>query len=195
MSKAPLFVIVGSGVAIVISLLMIGIGATQIVDIDVESKSIFKGTSGKVTVEGVGIYTIFVNDSFICDETTVTITDGSENYFIAECDRDFDEDGWRAIGVMEPNIDGELSVSSNHEILIIDDIAYADGGGFMMFGGGGLCCIGIIGLVIGIVILSNNKGNSGAQQVIILDQQTMMLHQSHPQPEYPQSPNPPIGPV
>ena len=90
---------------------------------------------------------------------------------------------------MEADSNGELSVTANHEIIIVDDIIYASGGGFMMMGGGGLCCIGIIGLVVGIVMVSKKKGNAGAQYVFI--QEPMMQHQQPMQQEYQK---PPLGP-
>ena len=179
MSKAPLFVMIGSGIAIVISLMMIGFGGVAGIDIDVESNAIFQGSSGSVSVEEYGTYTIFVNDQYRCDETTVSITDDTTEFFITECDRIYDEVGWRAIGVMETNLNGELSVSANHEIIIMDDLVYVSEGGGLMLGGGGLCCIGIIGLVIGIVMSFNKKGKGGVQHVII---QQPMMQQQHQQP-------------
>ena len=179
MSKAPLFVMIGSGIAIVISLMMIGFGGVAASEIDVESYAIFQGSSGSVSVEEYGTYTIFVNDQYRCDETTVSITDDTTDFFIAECDRDFDEVGWRAIGVMETNLNGELSVSANHEIIIVNDLVYLSEGGGLMLGGGGLCCIGIIGLVIGIVMSFNKKGKGGVQHVII---QQPMMQQQYQQP-------------
>jgi hypothetical protein len=179
MSKAPLFVMIGSGIVIVISLMIIGFGGVAIVDIDVESNAIFQGSSGSVPVEEYGTYTILVNDQYRCDETTVSITDGTTEFFISECDRIFDEIGWRAIGVMETNLTGELSVSANHEIIIVDDLVYLGEGGGLMVGGGALCCIGIIGLVIGIVMSFNKKGKGGVQHVII---QQPMMQQQYQQP-------------
>ena len=44
MSKAPLFVMVGSGVIIMISLIMIGSGMIDIQEIDVENEAVFQGT-------------------------------------------------------------------------------------------------------------------------------------------------------
>jgi len=170
---------IGSGIAIVISLMMIGFGGVAASEIDVESYAIFQGSSGSVSVEEYGTYTIFVNDQYRCDETTVSITDDTTDFFIAECDRDFDEVGWRAIGVMETNLNGELSVSANHEIIIVNDLVYLSEGGGLMLGGGGLCCIGIIGLVIGIVMSFNKKGKGGVQHVII---QQPMMQQQYQQP-------------
>ena len=182
MSKTPLFVMIGSGIIIVISLLMIGFGTADIGDIDVESNAIFQGTSGSVSVEDYGTYTILVDDHYRCDETTVSITDGTTEFFTSECDMDFDEVGWRAIGVMETNLNGELSVSANHEIIIVDDLIYFAEGGGLFLGGGGLCRIGIIGLVVGIVMASKQKGKGGVQHVII--QQPMMQHQQPVQQQY-----------
>jgi hypothetical protein len=185
MSKTPLFVMIGSGIIIVISLLMIGFGTADSMDIDVESNAIFQGTSGSVSVEEYGVYTILVNDNYRCDETTVSITDGTTEFFTTECDRDFDEVGWRAIGVMETNLNGELSVSANHEIIIVDDLIYLTEGGGLFLGGGGLCCIGIIGLVIGIVMAFKQKGKGGGQHVIIqqpMQQQPMQQQPMQQQP-------------
>ena len=181
MSKTPLLVMVGSGVIIVISLMMIGFGTMDVQEIDVESEAIFQGTSGSVSVEEYGIYTIFVNDQFSCDETTVSITDGSTEFFTSECDTLFDEAGWRAIGVMETDLDGELSVTSNHEIIIIDDIVYGFEGAFVMMAGGGLCCIGIIGLVVGIVMASKMKGEVSGQHVIVQSQQPIQSQEGQEQ--------------
>jgi len=167
MSKKPLYVMVGSGVIIVISLMMIVFGGADLYNIDVESEAIYQGTSGSVSVEKYGTYTILVDDHYRCNETTVSITDGSTEFFTLECDRDFDEVGWRAIGVMEADSNGELSVTANHEIIIVDDMIYGYEGGLMMMGGGGICCIGIIGLVVGIVMAFNQKGKADTQYVII----------------------------
>ena len=184
MSKTPLFVIIGSGIIVVISLLMIGFGLVDVVDIDVESNAIFRGTSGSVSVEDYGTYTILVDDHYRCDETTASITDGTTEFFTSECDRDFDEVGWRAIGVMETNLNGELSVTANHEIIIVDDSIYLSEGGLLFLGGGGLCCVGILGLVIGIVMAFKQKGKGGVQHVII--QQPMMQHQQPMQQQHQQ---------
>ena len=183
MSKTPLVVMIGSGIIIVISLLMIGFGATDIVDIDVESNAIFQGTSGSVSVDDYGTYTILVDDHYRCDETTASITDGTTEFFTPECDRDFDEVGWRAIGVMETNLNGELSVTANHEIIIVDDLIYLAEGGGLFFGGGGLCCVGIIGLVIGIVMAFKQKGKGGGQHVI-MQQPMQQQHQQPMQQQY-----------
>ena len=180
---------IGSGIAIVISLMMIGFGGVAASEIDVESYAIFQGSSGSVSVEEYGTYTIFVNDQYRCDETTVSITDDTTDFFIAECDRDFDEVGWRAIGVMETNLNGELSVSANHEIIIVNDLVYLSEGGGLMLGGGGLCCIGIIGLVIGIVMSFNKKGKGGVQHVIIQQPMMQQQYQQPVQQQYQQPPN------
>ena len=181
---------IGSGLVVVISILMIGFGAADIGDIDVEGSAIFQGTSGSVSVEEYETYTILVDDHNRCAETMVSITDGSTEFFTSECDKDFDEVGWRAIGVMETDLDGELSVTANHEIIIVSDSIYLDEGGLLFFGGGGLCCIGIIGLVVGIVMAFNQKGKGGAQHVMIqqpMQQQYQQqpMQQGHQQPQQP----------
>jgi hypothetical protein len=181
---------IGSGIIIVISLIMIGLGAQDGASIDVENSThaIFQGTSGSVSVEEYGIYTIFVEDHYRCDETTVSITDGTTEFFTSECDSLYNEDGWRAIGVMETDLYGELSVTANHEILIVDDLIYIDEGTKMWLGGG-LCCIGIFGLVVGIVMAFKQKDKGGVQHVII--QQPMMQQQQQPmQQQYQQAQQP-----
>ena len=191
MSKAPLFVMVGSGVIIMISLIMIGSGMIDIQEIDVENEAVFQGTSGTFQAETYGGYTIFVNDQFTCEETTVSITDGTDELFVLECDSLLDEAGWRSIGVIDVETTGQLSVTSNHEIIIVDDVVYLEEGAGLMFGGGGLCCIGIIGLVIGIIMAFNQKGKGGLQHVII---QHPMMQQQYQQPVQQQYQQPPHGP-
>ena len=182
---------VGSGVIIVISLIMIGSGMMDIQEIDVENEAVFQGTSGTFQAETYGGYTIFVNDQFTCEETTVSITDGTDELFVLECDSVLDEEGWRSIGVIDVETTGELSVTSNHEIIIVDDVVYLEEGVGLMFGGGGLCCIGIIGLVIGIIMAFNQKGKGGLQHVII---QHPMMQQQYQQPVQQQYQQPPHGP-
>jgi len=199
MSKAPLFVMVGSGVIIMISLIMIGSGMIDIQEIDVENEAVFQGTSGTFQAETYGGYTIFVNDQFTCEETTVSITDGTDELFVLECDSVLDEAGWRSIGVIDVETTGQLSVTSNHEIIIVDDVVYLEEGAGLMFGGGGLCCIGIIGLVIGIIMAFNQKGKGGLQHVIIqhpmMQQQYQQpVQQQYQQPVQQQYQQPPHGP-
>ena len=94
-------------------------------------------------------------------------------------------------GVIDVETTGELSVTSNHEIIIVDDVVYLEEGVGLMFGGGGLCCIGIIGLVIGIIMAFNQKGKGGLQHVII---QHPMMQQQYQQPVQQQYQQPPHGP-
>ncbi len=181
MSKTPLLVMVGSGVIIVISLMMIGFGTMDIDEIDVQSEAIFQGTSGTFQAETFGGYTIFVNDQFTCEETTVSITDGTDEVYVLDCDSDFDEVGWRAIGVIDVETPGQLSVTANNEIIIIDDLVYGTEGAFLMMAGGGLCCIGIIGLVVGIVMASKMKGEVSGQHVIVQSQQPIQSQEGQEQ--------------
>ena len=192
MKKVPLYTMIGSGVIILISMIMISIGFADILEIDVENEAIFQGTSGYVSVDEYGTYTIFVNDYYKCDEITISITDGTNEFFTLDCDSALDEDGWRAIGVMETDSNRELSVTSNHEIIIVDDITYAEEGGLMMIGGGGLCCFGLIGLVVGIIMASNQKGKTGVNHFVI--QQPIIQQQEYQQTIQQLDQQPPIGP-
>jgi hypothetical protein len=157
MSKTPTVVLVGSCALLVFSFVLIGVGFADVDEIDVEREALFKGTSGTVQVEEFGSYSIFVNDQYTCDETTVSISDENYEYFNEECDEVFDETGWRAIGVMSTDTDGVLDVQANHEILIIDDIVYLSEGGLAVMGGGLLCCFSIIGVIIGLVLMTRKK--------------------------------------
>ena len=164
-----------------ISLMMIGFGTMGVLEIDVESEAIFQGTSGTFQAETLGGYTVFVNDQFTCEETTVSITNGTDELFVLECVSFFDEEGWRKIGVIDVETLGQLSVTANNEIIIIDDLVYGNEGVFLMMGGGGLCCIGIIGLVIGLVMASKMKGKASGQHVIVQFQQPIQSQEEQEQ--------------
>ena len=157
MSKTPTVVLVASCAFLVLSFVLVGVGFADVDEIDVESEALFKGTTGTVQVEEFGTYSIFVNDDYSCEETTVSITDEDYEYFNEECDEVFDETGWRAIGIMSSDADGVLNVQANHEIIIVDDMIYLSEGGFAVLGGGALCCISLIGIIIGVILMSRKK--------------------------------------
>ena len=157
MSKTPIIILISSVAMLLLSILFIGIGLVDVSEIDVEDEALFRGTSGTLQVTKDGTYTVFVNDEYTCAETTVSISDEEYEYFNEECDSLFDEDGWRAIGVLWSDKDGALDVSSNHEILVIDDWVYVSEGGGAFTVGGGLCCLSVIGLIVGIVMTARSK--------------------------------------
>ena len=58
---------------------------------------------------------------------------------------------------MSSDADGVLNVQANHEIIIVDDMIYLSEGGFAVLGGGALCCISLIGIIIGVILMSRKK--------------------------------------
>ena len=84
MENGPKYTLIGSGVVVVISVILFVFGST--VDIDVESEAVFKGTEGTVSLSESSSYTVFVNDQFDCYDTDVVITDGTSNYFDQDSD-------------------------------------------------------------------------------------------------------------
>ena len=192
MGKTPVVVLISSLIFLLLSFGIIGAGFNDIREIDVESESIFQGSSGSVSVESA-TYTVFVNDQYTCSETIVSISDETYEYFNELCDPDFDEKGWKAIGVMESDVSTQLTVDSNHEILIVDDLMYLSEGGLAIFGGLGLCCFGLIGVITGIILLSTQK-----KPVQVLVQQPMAqgyqqpMQQEYQQPAH-QEYSPPIS--
>ena len=183
MAKAPIWVIGGSLVAILLSIVLIGAGGVDSLDIDVQSEAIFQGKSGTVTVQEDSSYTIFVNDRYTCYNTDISIYDDQYEYFNEDCDSTFDEQGWRQIGFISADSDTTLTVNSNNEVIIVDDLIYLSEGGVAVIGGGLLCCVGIIGLVVGIVLLAtNNKG----QQVMYVQQPMQQMQQQTGQQMYQQ---------
>ena len=171
MSKTPIIVLISSVAMLLLSILFIGIGLFDVSEIDVEDEALFRGTSGTLQVTKDATYTVFVNDEYTCAETTVSISNEEYEYFNEECDPLFDEDGWRAIGVLWSDEDGALDVSSNHEILVIDDWVYVSEGGGAFAVGGGMCCLSVIGLIVGIVMAGRSKPTNAVyvQQPLQMD--------------------------
>ena len=120
MENGPKYTLIGSGVVVVISVILFVFGST--VDIDVESEAVFKGTEGTVSLSEGSSYTVFVNEQFDCYDTDVVITDGTTNYFDQDCDEYMDEKGWKHAGVLPVGTSGNLEVTSNHEIIIVDEM-------------------------------------------------------------------------
>ncbi len=157
MSKTPTIVLIASSLMLLISFVVMVAGFADVGDIDVESEALFKGTGGAIEVEKDATYTIFVDDGYTCEETTVSISDENYEYFIEECDPVFDEIGWRAIGIMGSDTNSVLDIQANHEILIVDDMVYFSEGGVAVLGGSGLCCFSLIGIIVGIILMTREK--------------------------------------
>ena len=177
MENGPKFTLIGSGIVLIIAILVAIVGLVDIEEIDVEAKASFKGTEGPIEVVEGGTYTVFVNDEFTCEETTISVNDGTYEYFEADCDSNLDEKGWRAIGLFWSDVNGDLNVQSNHEILIIDDIVYFEEGGAEFFGGCCFVCIGLIGLIAGAIWASSSKPTP---QMVVMPQQQFTGTQLQP---------------
>ena len=50
-----------------------------------------------------------------------------------------------------------LGLNFEYEIIIVDDMIYLSEGGFAVLGGGALCCISLIGIIIGVILMSRKK--------------------------------------
>ena len=168
MENGPKFTLIGSGIVVIIAIVVAIVGLVDIEEIDVEAKASFKGTEGSIEVVDGGAYTVFVNDEFTCQETTISVNDGTYEYFESDCDSDFDEEGWRSIGVFYSDVNGELDVQSNHEILIIDDIVYLEEGAAEFIGGCCFVCLGLMGLIVGAIWAYSSKP---VPQMVIMPQQ------------------------
>ena len=177
MQNGPKFTLIGSGIVVIIAIVVAIVGLVDIEEIDVEAKASFKGTDGSIEVVDGGAYTVFVNDEFTCQETTISVNDGTYEYFESDCDSDFDEEGWRSIGVFYSDVNGELDVQSNHEILIIDDIVYLEEGGAEFFGGCCFVCLGLMGLIVGAIWAYSSKP---APQMVVMPQQQFTGAQFQP---------------
>jgi len=177
MQNGPKFTLIGSAIVIVIAIVASIVGLEDIVEIDVEAKASFKGTEGSIEVENGAWYTVFVNDEFTCGETTISVNDGTYEYFESDCDSDFDEEGWRAIGIFYSDVTGNLNVESNHEILIIDDIVYLEEGGLLASGGCCFVCLGLMGLIVGAIWAYSSKP---APQMVVMPQQQFTGAQFQP---------------
>lgn len=182
MAKRSTLLLAGSGILIAISFLLMAAGGASAADIDVQANALFQGTDGTVDVQQDNSYSIFVNDQYTCSETTVTIYDDIYEYFLEDCDSTFNEQGWRHVGVMSSDLNGQLTVESNHEIIIVSDMVYLEEGGLAVLGGGALCCIGVIGLIVGIILASTNKGGN----VIAIQQPMPHMYQQPMQQMHPQ---------
>ena len=149
------------------------VGIIQIAEIDVQENAIFSGNSGSVEVENYGSYSVFVNSDYNCDDVQVSvyIEDGMNTweYFYGECDSYLNEDGWTYVGYFYSDFDGSLNVDANRQVLIIDDMTYADEGGLAALISLPFCCCGLIGLGVAIIMLVKGKDNSNSPKIFVID--------------------------
>jgi len=172
MENGPKYTLIVSVLISVLAAILLVYGST--VGIDVESEAVFKGTEGTVQISGNSAYTVFVNDEFDCYDTDIVITDGTLDHFEPDCDKYMDEDGWKYAGTLSYEASGNLNVTSNNEILIVDDIVYLESGGSIIVGACG-CCIGVIGLIVG-AIWTRSSGSQPVTQMVILPQQQTLVN-------------------
>ena len=172
MENGPKFTLIGSGVIVAISVILFVFGST--VDVDVESEAVFKGTEGTVQLSDETTYTVFVNADEDCYDAEIVVTDGTWDYFNQQCDQYMDEDGWKHAGVLANEASGTLEVTSNYEIIIVDDMVYLESGGSVILGAC-ICCLGVIGIIIGVVWANSSKGQPVPQMIIMPQQQQVPM--------------------
>ena len=163
------YIVLGLSItSIVASIAIFAFGTFQMYEIDVEKEAIFTGRTGDVPVLEYGTYSVFVVSDYTCEEVEVSIYEDDEEmireYFFRDCDDILDEDGWVYVGYFSTYSDGSLTVEANHQILIIDDIAYFNDGGGAMLISLPVCCIGIIGLIIAVTILITTREQVNGMQ-------------------------------
>ena len=168
MESGPKYTLIFSGGIVVIAVILMIFGST--VDIDVESEAVFRGSEGTVSLSDTSTYSVFVNDQYNCYDTDIVVTDGTLDYFNQDCDEYMDEEGWKHAGTLSMGASGSLEVSSNHEIIIVDEMVYLESGGSIIVGACA-CCAGIIGIIIGGVWSNSSKGQPVTQMVILPQQQ------------------------
>ncbi len=171
MDSGPKYTLIGSGVIVVISVILFVFGST--VDVDVESEAVFKGTEGTVELSDQTTYTVFVNADSDCYDAEIVVTDGTWDYFNQDCDEIMDEDGWKHAGILA-EASGTLEVTSNYEIIIVDDMVYLESGGSILVGAC-ICCLGVIGLIVGAIWANSSKGQPVPQMVIMPQQQQVPM--------------------
>ena len=171
MENGPKYTLIGSGVIVVISVILFVFGST--VDVDVESEAVFKGTEGTVELSDQTTYTVFVNADSDCYDAEIVVTDGTWDYFNQDCDEIMDEDGWKHAGILA-EASGTLEVTSNYEIIIVDDMVYLESGGSIIVGAC-ICCLGVIGLIAGAVWANSSKGQPVPQMMIMPQQQQVPM--------------------
>ena len=168
------YLILGCSIgSIALSIAMFLVGIIQIAEIDVQKNAIFSGNSGSVEVENYGSYSVFVNSDYNCDDVQVSvyIEDGMNTweYFYGECDSYLNEDGWTYVGYFYSDFDGSLNVDADRQVLIIDDMTYADEDGLAALISLPFCCCGLIGLGVAIMMLVKGKDNSNSPKIFVID--------------------------
>ena len=168
------YLILGCSIgSIALSIAMFLVGIIQIAEIDVQENAIFSGNSGSVEVENYGSYSVFVNSDYDCDDVQVSVYIEDEmntwEYFYGECDSYLNEDGWTYVGYFYSDFDGSLNVDADRQVLIIDDMTYADEGGLAALISLPFCCCGLIGLSVAIMMLIKGKDNSNSPKIFVID--------------------------
>jgi len=173
--RTAIFILGFSLLAIIVSVVASGFGIYQISEgFDVEEEAVFVDTDGTINVVNYGSYSVYVKSDYSCEDVTVSIYEGEWEYFYKDCDPIMNEKGWYYVGYFVSDFDGTMSIESNYQIAIVDDLVFLESGGLAMLVSGGICCLGIIGIIIAITILLTAKdevNNTSLQQgFIIIDQ-------------------------
>ena len=163
MKKGAILTIAVSTFLIILSFIIF-IAGSLILDRDLSDESIFRGDSGEVFVRYHDTYSVYVSDTYSCSETTVSIHDDEWEYFFEDCDFSYVEGDWRYIGYLNPDVSKSLQVESNNEIIIVNDLADASII-FTTLCSLPVCCSGIIGILIGILLLTR-RDKKRKQEII-----------------------------
>jgi hypothetical protein len=159
-----LLAIIGSVILSIFSINQIGEGY------DVDNEAIFVGIDGSIDVDTYVSYSVYVKSDYSCEDVSLSIYQGDWEYFYQDCDNIMNEDGWNYIGYFVSDIDGTMTVDSNYQVAIVNDMVFLESGVYAMLFSGAMCCLGIIGIIISIIILLTTKDKKLQQQVIIVNQ-------------------------
>ena len=94
----------------------------------------------------------------------MSIHDDEWEYFFEDCDFSYVDGDWRYIGYLNPDVSKSLQVESNNEIIIVNDLADASII-FTTLCSLPVCCSGIIGIFIGILLLTR-RDKKRKQEII-----------------------------
>ena len=153
-----------------IFLIMFGFSANQFAgaldDVDWNDWIVYEVDSSEATLyldEEIG-YTIYVDDTYVCEEVDAEVYYGGIDYYEQNCDPYYDFDNWMQIGDIYNEYSGEHQISVTADRFIVVDWTTVEGNSFenTLIGGMGCLasiCILILGAILALVLKEKPEVN------------------------------------
>ena len=173
MHKVAMITIGISTLGLILSVILFGVSANQFVssqeNVDWNDWIVYEVEGSEAILyldEDIG-YTIYVDNSYSCEEIEAEVIFKENDYYYDNCDSFYDFDNWMQIGDIDNEYSGEHQVTVNAERFILVDWTTVDGNSLenTLIGGLGCCfSIGVLAVGLTLALILKNKKTPMTQQ-------------------------------